>query len=233
MKTNVVLESPDRLLFGVQIKQETATSFLNLSDLQDAYDTVRMQYGWGDRRVERITSTQDFKERAYYILEKQGVITTPFSAFIEDCEKKGITSVLKSLGAYKTTGARHTKTTWCNPYIWVMIAMEMNPKLYAEVIVWLTDKLILNRIEAGNFYKGLTAQIAKWENPNYAQIAIAINKVVFGRHVLGIRQTASEKELRALSDYEKTIAYLIENGFIKNEKDLMQHLSEKAKQISM
>ena len=56
------------------------------------------------------------------------------------------------------------RSTWCNPYLWVLVAMEMNPELYAKVVVWLTDKLIINRIEAGNFYKGFTDQIKQW-NP--------------------------------------------------------------------
>jgi hypothetical protein len=225
MKTNMILNSPDRVLFGVQVRQETSTSFLNLSDLQDAYDSVRVQNGWYDRRIERITSTQDFRERTYYILEKQGIIKTSFSAFIEKCQKEGITKVLKDCGAWKTTGARHTKTTWCNPYIWVMIAMEMNPKLYAEVVMWLTDKLILNRIEAGNFYKEFTYQLQqKIKVPDYAKIAIEINKVVFGRHELGIRQVASEKQLKELYVFEQNLAYALKNNFINTEQELVNHI---------
>lgn len=37
MKTNVVMISKDRDLFGVTIKQDTKTSFMSLTDLQEAY----------------------------------------------------------------------------------------------------------------------------------------------------------------------------------------------------
>lgn len=230
MKTNVILSSPDRNLFGVVVRQESKTSHLNLSDLQDAYDSVRYQYGWSDRRIETIVSKDFFKERCYYLLEKQGIIKTSFNAFIESINNKGTVAYLKELGAWKTTGARQTKTTWCNPYIWVMIAMEMNPRLYAEVVTWLTDKLILNRIEAGDFYKGLTEQLyAKFENPNYARIAMEINKVVFGKHETGIRQIASQKELGKLTDFEKMLAYALANDFISTESDLIKHIQKHQK----
>lgn len=75
--------------------------------------------------------TEEFKERCFYILRKQGFPINPlFKGFIEECQSKGITAILKEVGAWKTTGARQTRTTWANPYIWVMIAMEMNPELY-------------------------------------------------------------------------------------------------------
>ena len=225
MKTNVVLTSIDRVLFGVQIRQETQTSFLNVSDLQAAYDSVRVQNGWALRRIDSIVATADFKERAYYLLEKQGIIKTSFLGFIEQSEKQGITNVLKECGAWKTSGARHTKTVWCNPYIWVMLAMEMNPKLYAEVVMWLTDRLILNRIEAGDFYKDLTHELrVKFDDPNYAYIASEINKVVFGRHELGIRQLASIQELNKLKEFEKMLAYALKNNFLKTEKELIEHI---------
>jgi hypothetical protein len=230
MKSNVILTSSDRQLFGIQVRQETQTSFLNLSDLQDAYDSVRVQKGWSVRRIDHIVATDQFKERVYYILAKQGFINTNFTGFMKDIETEGNAKTLKSLEAWKTTGRAENKTSWCNPYIWVMIAMEMNPELYAEVVMWLTDKLILNRIEAGNFYKGLTAQLYKWKAPNYALIASLINRVVFGRHEVGIRQKASEKELKTLSEFERTLAYLIENGFIKTENELIAHL--KIKQVA-
>lgn len=227
MKSNIILTSPDRQLFGIQVRQETQTSFLNLSDLQDAYDSVRVQKGWSVRSIEDITQREYFKDRVFYILKKQGFIKQEFNCFMETIENKGTAKTLKSLDVWKTTGRAENKTSWCNPYIWVMIAMEMNPELYAEVVMWLTDKLILNRIEAGNFYKGLTAQLYKWEAPNYALIASLINRVVFGRHEVGIRQKASEKELKTLSEFERTLAYLIENGFIKTESELISHLKTK------
>jgi hypothetical protein len=154
------MQSKDRELFGVTIKQETKSGFLSVTALQKAYETARWEFGWTDRRIETIMQTQDFKERTYYLLENQGIIKTGFNAFIERINEMGIAKLLKSLNVYKTTGARHTKEVMCNPYIWVLLAMELNPMIYAKVVVWLADTLIFDRLEAGSEWK----PIAGWLN---------------------------------------------------------------------
>lgn len=226
MKTNIILSSSDRVLFGTTIRQETKTGFLNLSDLQNAYDKERFKNGWSERRIESITASQDFKERSFYLLEKQGLIKTSFLAFIEMVEKQGITKILKQSGAWITKGARQTRTTWANPYIWVMIAMEMNPKLYTEVVVWLTDQLIINRIEAGNFCKALNTSISKF-NPDgtqYMTLAKALNHIVFGKHETGIRNTGTKEQLKALANIEEKMAFAIDMGYITSFDMLLAEL---------
>jgi len=137
--------------------------------------------------------------------------------------KKSPTTALKKYGVYKTTGRGVNKTTWCNPYIWVLVAMEMNPELYASVVSWLTDKLIINRIEAGNFYKGFTDNIRDWK-PNYAKIAYYLNLIVFGKHELGIRNNADETQLKLLADTQNKLSFAIEMGYIKTEVQLLQEM---------
>lgn len=132
MKNNVTLKSSDRLLFGITIKQNTINSFLSVSDLQSAYEKARWQYGWSDHRISDIMQTNAFKERVFYLLENQGIIKAEFTAFMKMVEKEGITKVLKGLGVYKTTGARENKQVMANPYIWVLLAMELNPMIYAK-----------------------------------------------------------------------------------------------------
>lgn len=226
MKTNVVLKSEDRILYGTTIKQETKTGFLNLSDLQKAYDQEAFKNGWSIKRIENVLASKDNHERIYYILEKQGVINTGIHVFMEMVQDETPTKLLKKLKAYKTTGARQTKTSWCNPYIWVLIALEMNPKFYAEVVTWLTDSLIINRIEAGNFYRALSASISKF-NPNgnqYKELAKALNYVVFNRHETAIRDTANSKQLKELEDLEKKMSFAIDMGYIKSFDVLLEEL---------
>ena len=54
MKTNVTMVSKDRELFGVIIKQDTKTSFMSLTDLQEAYTKKRVEMGWNEKRIENI-----------------------------------------------------------------------------------------------------------------------------------------------------------------------------------
>ena len=221
MKTSVVLKSSDRELFGVIIKQDTKTQMLSVSDLQKAYETARWQYGWSEREVKTVMQSIDFRERVFYVLENQGIIKVGIPTFMEMLEKEGITRVLKGLGVWKTTGARQSKSVMCSPYIWVLLAMEMNPMIYAKVVVWLTDSLIFNRIEAGTLYKPMTASIKELiPNPNYSEYAKKINVKVFGTHVTGMRNLANSKELAKISKIEETITKAIEMGWIKNEEEL-------------
>jgi hypothetical protein len=222
MKTNIILQSKDRDLFGVVIKQETKTGFLSVSELQKAYEIARWQHGWSDRKVADIMQTDFFKERVFYLLDKQGVIKTSLSGFMEMVEKEGIAKVLKGLGVYKTTGARQTKTTFCNPYIWILLAMELNPMIYATVITWLTDSLIFDRIEAGDEYKPMNAAIKSIvPNPDYKKYAIAINKKVFSAHLSGMRNLASAQELKKIAKIEQFISQGINMKMIQNDEQVM------------
>jgi hypothetical protein len=225
MKTNVTMRSTDRKLFGMTVRQETQTGFLNLSDLQGAYEIARGIHGWSDKQYQDILSLKTNTERIYYILESQGLINTGFSVFIEQVENEGILKVLKSIGAYKTTGRGTNKTVSCNPYIWVLIAMELNPMLYAKVMTWLTDSLILNRIEAGDFYKDFSRAI-KPLGPDYVKVAKALNYVVFNRHESGIRNTATKEQLSELVDLEKKMAFAIDMGYIKSQNQLINSLRD-------
>ena len=229
MKTNVVLKSEDRELFGIAIRQQTKTGFLNLSDLQDSYDQERFKKGWSKKRVTDLLNYNHSKsntERIYYILKEQKFINVNLNDFIGTVEKQGLTKTLKQLKVYKTTGARQTKTTWANPYVWLLVALEMHPEIYAKTVIWLTDKLIINRIEAGNFYKELTGAISKFKDVDYIRMAKGLNYVIFGRHETGIRNFANEKELKDLHLLESQFAFAINQGYIKTFDEFIYELQK-------
>lgn len=239
MKTNVIMQSTnDRNLFGTIIRQETKTGFLNLSDLQHCFDVLRTKKGWTNKHIPELISRRENVERIFYILEKQSCITVDLSTFIEVVEKQGIATTLKSYGQYKTTGARQTKTTWVNPYVWILVALELSPEFYGNAVIWLTDKLILNRIEAGNFYCTLTASIRKFspQPDQYMQLAKGLNYIVFGKHETGIRNFASSRELKEMEDLEKKMAFAIDMGYIDSFEMLLGELrkiyNNKTKQIT-
>lgn len=212
----------NRELYGIVIRQETKTGFMSLTDLQEAYTHARVANGWCDKRIDHILKQDENSERIYYLLKEQKIINVSIDTFMKKVGDNGIVRVLKESGAYRTTGRGDNKRVMCNPYIWVLVAMELNPQLYAKVVTWLTDRLILNRIEAGNFYKSLSSALTRIESPDYKAIAIALNKKIFGRHELGIRNTGSETQLEELARLEDRVAFAIERGYVKSNSEIIK-----------
>lgn len=228
MKTNVTMISEDRKLFGVIIRQDTKTSFMSLTDLQEAYSIKRVEEKWKEKRVEDILSNKNSSERIYYILEKQGyLVNTPLPVFMEMVEKESLVKIMKRVGAYKTTGRGENRRTMCNPYIWVLVALELNPMLYAEVVMWLTDKLILNRIEAGDRYNMLSRAVATLPDPDYVKMAKGLNWIVFNKHETMIRNKATQDQLKELEMLQAGLAFYIEMGDVKTFGDLLKLMRRK------
>lgn len=226
METNVVMKSKDRELFGVVIKQETKTGFLSVSELQKAYEIARWKYGWSDRQVKDIMQTKNFKESVYYLLYNKGIVKADFLAFMDMVENEGIAKVLKKLGVYKTTGKGNLKTTFTDMYIWLLLAIELNPILKANVILWFGDTLIIDRIEAGDEFKPMNKAINSIvQTPDYKKYAIAINKKVFGTHMSGMRNLASANELRRITKIEQFIYQGINMGLIKEEEQIIHAIN--------
>ena len=227
MKSNVILKSTDRNLFGVTIRQNTKEQFLSITDLQKAYETARWQHGWSDRRVNDILSGIDVKLRIYYLLKERDIIKAEIPVFMEMVENEGITKVLKGLGLWVTTGRGENKQVMSDPYLWMLLALELNPMIYAKVVIWLADTLILDRLEAGSEFKPMNMMIASiLKAPNYPIYAKEINKRVFGKHISGMRNLASAKELRKIADIEKMITKAIENKWINTEVEIIKFIQE-------
>lgn len=223
MKTNQLLLSTDRILFGVNIRQETKTSFLSITDLQKSYDKARWQYGWKEKRIANILQNASTIERIYYLLKDRDIVKTGFTAFMEMIEINKVTKVLKGLGVWQTKGRADNKRVQCDPYIWVLIAMELNPMIYAKVITWLTDSLVFDRIDAGSQYRPMNHAISKTiKSPNYPMYARAINEKVFGKHITGMRNLASSSELREITKIENRVIDLIKFGAIKDSIQILK-----------
>lgn len=223
MKTNVVLQSQDRELFGLTIRQQTKNNFLSLTDLQKSYDKARWTYGWSEHDIPQLLTGKKTQERIYHLLSEREIIKTSIQGFMEMLDKESITRVLKELGVWETKGKGGNKSVFVDPFIWVLIAMEMNPLLYAKVVIWLTDSLVFDRIDAGMEYKPMNTAIkGVIETPDYSKYAVAINNKVFGFHQTGMRNMASAKELRRIADIEKFVINSIELGFVKEESGLMK-----------
>jgi hypothetical protein len=58
--------------------------------------------------------------------------------------------------------------------------------------------------------------------PDYPSYAREINMRVFGEHITGMRNLASAKELRLISEIENTVTKAIEHEWVKTEEDILK-----------
>jgi hypothetical protein len=225
MKSNIILQSTDRDLFGITIRQNTKEQFLSVTDLQKAYEKGKWMYGWTGQTINQLLLTDELAKKCYGVLLECDLIKCDMSKFMEMVHENSLISVLKGLGVYKVTGRGENKQVMAHPYIWMSIAIELNYVLYGKVIKWVTDTLIFDRIEAGNEYKPMNSAINTIvSKPNYPLFAKEINKKVFGSHITGMRNLASSKELRQIADIEKMIIKAIENKWIQNEESIISFI---------
>lgn len=226
MKTNVIMKSSDRNLFGITVEQETATCFMSLTDLFNAYEIARAEHGWSAKRSVEVLRSTTATERIYYLLKEHRGYNESLDTFKKVVEEVGIATFLKSLNVYKTKGSGANRKVYCDPYIWVLIALELNPMVYAKVVGWLTDSLIMDRVEAGDKFKPMNDAINKIiKEPLYYKYAIAINEKVFGKHYTGIRNFATKDQLKQIGKIEEYVVNIINDGFVKTESEIIRSIN--------
>jgi len=226
MKSNIVLKSSDRELFGITIRQNTKEHFLSVTDLQKAFEKGKWMHGWTGQTINQLMLTDELSKKCYGVLLECDLIKCDMSEFMKMVEEHTLITVLKGLGVYKTTGRGENKQVMAHPYVWMSIAIELNYILYGKVIKWLTDTLVFDRIEAGSEYMPMNAAIKTIiSTPNYPLVAKTINTKVFGQHQTGMRNMASAKELRKIADIEKFVINAINMGWVRTEEEVVQAIN--------
>lgn len=115
---------------------------------------------------------------------------------------------------------------WMHPYLFIKLAMWLNPRFEVTVIKFVYDQLVDHRHDAGDNYKEFSAALSKF-NPttkDRSSVAKALNYVVFNKHDKELRNTANNKQMEDLKDLEKRYAYLINEEYIKSPKELISKL---------
>lgn len=114
--------------------------------------------------------------------------------------------------------------TWMNPLLFIDFAMWLNPSFKVKVLQFVYDELIKNRHLAGDNYKALSSSGKKLKGYNYKEVAKAIQWVVFGKTGKELRQTASETQLKEISNIEEKLCFAIDMGYIKSYEELLHSL---------
>ena len=170
METAVVMK---RTLFNCEISQNSKTEYFSATDLLKAGNKWRAENGLS------ILNIEDWKKN------KQ---SQDFMRELESSEGKLIYLPGRGRGVH----------TWVHPFIFIDIALWINPKLKIEVYKWLYDSLIKYRNQSGDSYKKMCGALyLTSSNKSYYQneiqdIALKIKQAC----VVSDWQQATEHQLK-------------------------------------
>lgn len=128
---------------------------------------------------------------------------------------------IKFIKGRNTKNGRTKDQAWMHPYLFIKFAMWINPKFELQVIKFVYDELIKNRHLAGDKYKSLMSSIGRLPDADYAEVAKALNFIIFNKHYAGIRNGATERELQELHELEDKLAMLIDMEYVNNQQELI------------
>ncbi len=180
MKTEVVMK---RELFGKEIRQKSKSEFFSATDLVNAGNKWRIMH---DMSVFNL------------------------SAFLKNDRIKDFISCMENeYGTVLIVGRGRSSTTWVHPFLFIDIALAINPKLKIEVYKWLYDHLIEYRNDSGDSYKKMAGAIAgktptKMITNKIKDVAMTIKKEI------GVVdwQQATENQLKSRKDIQDKISTL-------------------------
>lgn len=123
-----------------------------------------------------------------------------------------------------TKKGKTSDIVWYHPYLFIKFAMWLNPRFELQVIKFVHDQLISYRHEAGDNYNGLTSAVQRFRDINYPQLAKGLNWIVFNQHEKGIRQKATQAQLKELTEIQKKLAFACDMGYIKTFDELINEM---------
>ena len=130
MKTEVEMK---RILFGHEISQKSKSELLSATDLVKAGNAWRISNGFPEFNFYQWRQSNNTRE------------------FIVELEKKYGTAIISGRGR-----GHHT---WVHPFLFLDLALAINPKLKVEVYEWLFDKLLEYRNDSGDSFKEMTGAL--------------------------------------------------------------------------
>lgn len=194
MKTAVIMQ---RQMNGLQIRQDSKTTFFNATDLIDTYNITFNE-------AKRIQHYMDNESTKRYIIALAQAET-------QNNQNSGDFDNGLLIAKRGKNGG-----TWMHPYLFIDFAMWLSPEFKVTVIKWVYDNLIKLRHEAGDSFKEVNEALFEL-TPNsppfiYANEARMINKLVFGTLESGQRNLATENQLTLLKALQKADIKLIQEG---------------------
>ena len=200
MQTNVIMK---REFMDSQISQRSDNGFFSATDLERIGNLFRLSNGLP-------------------IFNKNEWLRN-------DTTKEFIQTLEKEFDVIKINSKGKNQHTWIHPYLFIDMALAINPELKLKVYAWIYDSLIKYRNDSGDSYKKMTG--ALWNTQN--------NKSTFAKDISNIAnriklfcevtdwQEASEKQLYLRDKIHEYISLL--SDIIRDRENLLDIAFERAK----
>lgn len=196
MKTSVIMT---RRMGQFNVLQRTKDGMFNATALLAQWNRTT-----GDKKeITKFFENQATKQFIEALMEEEN-LHTQNSAYVKSRASRGDNS-----------------GTWMHPYLFVKFAMWLNPRFEVKVVKFVYDELIKFRTTAGDNYNVLARSIAALPDVDYSQVARGLNWIIFDKHERDIRNTATPKQLQALDDLQRKLAFSVDMGYIRTFPDLM------------
>lgn len=201
MKTVVLLE---RSFLGGVVHQNSSTGYFSATDL------FKEGNSW------RISNKMQPIDMTIWLRQKN------VKEFIECLENE--------IGkAAKISGRGRGVHTWVHPYLFIDMALSINPKLKLTVYEWIYDELVKYRNNSGDSYKkmagALYINISNKANFKDTIIEVA-NRIKLECHV-DRWETATENQLKLRDKMHEYISML--SDIIRDKENLLDVAIKKAK----
>lgn len=199
MKTSVIMT---RRMGQFNVLQRTKDGMFNATALLAQWNRTT-----GDKKeITKFFENQATKQFIEALMEEEN-LHTQNSAYVKSRASRGDNS-----------------GTWMHPYLFVKFAMRLNPRFEVKVVKFVHDELIKFRTTAGDNYNVLARSIAALPDVDYSQVARGLNWIIFDKHERDIRNTATPKQLQALDDLQRKLAFSVDMGYIRTFPDLMNSM---------
>lgn len=193
-----------RELFGKEIKQKSKSGFLSATDIVKAGN------------IWRVTNGKDLFKLTSWLAKKST------KEFIKEVENEYGKAIIKSRGK--------GHDTWLHPFLFIDLALSINPKLKVEVYKWLYDELLKHRNSSGDSYKKMSGALflnASNKSCYHKDISIYARQI---KEACGVDdwQSATEDKLCLRDKIHNNISLLCD--VLKNNEDAVRIGIKKALQ---
>ncbi len=124
--------------------------------------------------------------------------------------KEFILSLSEMYGKVKINSTGKNRDTWVHPYLFIDMALAINPKLKIKVYEWIYDSLIKYRNESGDSYKKMTGAlyISLSNKSTFRDVIISVAKKIKIECDVIDWQEANEAQLKLRDKIHEYISLL-------------------------